>query len=340
MPEGIKGAVALRSEVAALAQALNDPAYQGQQPVQILADVKSQLGYFHGLDGLFTSGSPEFVAKLAEASPEAFQKIAPRVFDTYAQNNPEGYSAYVAQAVMGHMNQADVPLAFKTLQFMLPRLADSPEKQAVIAEFEKIYGWTESLKGLAAKPVGPAVKKEDPNATLEQKTAELAAQELDVTRQSWNMTATRFGEDLIVKESARLAGKTALTDEQKNSIRSKVAEELDARLAGNPAFGQAMRGFLQNKDGEGYKRRLHSEYQKLIPGAVSRAYSDVVTSKPAQRVAAKPSQKVDVPRGTESNAGYRPVSKYPVGQVDMLRTSPKDHQAGRLTLKDSSKVLV
>lgn len=331
-PEGIKSAVALRNEVSSLGQIVGS---QGK-PAEVLAEVKSQLGFFHQLDSLFTSGDPSFALKLAEASPESFQKLAPAVFAEFSKTNPDGYASYVSQAAISHMNASEVPLAFKTLQFMLPRLADSPEKDAVIAEIEKIFGWTETLKAFAAKPITAPEKKPDDAATLEAQRTELAQREMDVTRQSWNTSFTKFGYDLIGKESARLAGKTTLTDDQKSSIMAKVSDELDARLQVNKDYGEAMRGYIQAKDSEGYKRRLHSEYQKLIPSAVGRAYADVVTSKPRQQ-AAKPAA-TPTPINAQSSNGYRPVSKYPVGQVDMVRTSNKDYEAGRLILKDGSKV--
>src|SRR5260370_262801 len=128
LPDGVRAAVALRGEVTSLAEALNDPSYSGAEPKQILADVKSQLGYFHDLDGLFTSGSKEFTDRMAEASPEAFQQQAPHIFAKYAELNPDGYSAYVSQAVVAHMNGSDGPMHSKVIGMMLPRLPDSPEK--------------------------------------------------------------------------------------------------------------------------------------------------------------------------------------------------------------------
>lgn len=335
-PNELKEATALKGEVVSLAQALNDPEYQGAEPAQILADVKSQLGYFHGLDGMFTSASPDFVNKLAEASPDSFQKLAPTIFQKFSEMNPDGYSSYVSQAVLGHMQQHDVPMQFKIAKFLLSKYTETPELKEIKDALGKIEGWTDELKSFSSKPITAAAKKADEPADIEAQRQELATRELDVTRQSWNSSATRFGNDLIGKEMTRLSGKTQLTDEQKGQIVSKVAEELDARMQGNRPYGEAMRAFLKNKDQQGYTRRLHSEYQKLIPGAVSRAYSDVTTAaKAAPKVAAKAATSVAAP--AKGNDGYIPISKYPVGQVDMLKTSGKDHAEGRLTLKNGSK---
>lgn len=338
LPEGIKAAVALRGEVTSLANALGDTTYQGQDPVQILNDVKGQLGYFHELDHKFTSGDKSFAKTLRDASPEAFQAHAPEVFAQFAEVNPDGYASYVSQAVMSHMNTHEVPLAFKTLAFMLPRLADSPEKTAVIAEIEKIFGWTEELKGFAAKPITPTKKEASPQ-DIESERQQLQTEKLDVLRQNWNNSSTPFGMNLRDKEVSRLAGKTQISAEDKHKIDVQVAEEWDARSIANKSYGDAMRAFLANGDQEGYKRRMHSEYTKLIPSAVRRAYDDVIKDKPKAAPTVKPTPTPTNGAAPQSNAGYKPISKYPVGQVDMLKTSGKDHQAGRLILKDGSKVL-
>lgn len=339
LPEGVKGAVALRNEVGSLAQALNDPAYQALSPAGVIADVKSQLGYFHGLDSLFTKGSPEFATKLSEASPEAFQTLAPAVFNEFAKVNPDGYSAYVSQVADSYMEGQGMSLEFQVLREFLPLMPEFTGKERVLAALEKIYGITQAVKTLASKPVTP-VKKQDDAATLETQKQDLAAREIDVTRQSWNSNYTKFGTDLFNKEAARLSGKNPISEEDKGKMLAKVTDELDARLAATKGYGDAMRGYLQAKDSEGYKRRLHSEYQKLIPGATSRAYADVVSAKPvvaksvARPVAAKSATVTPI-----ADAGYRTVSKYPVGQVDVKVTTRKMMDEGKYILKDGSKVI-
>lgn len=336
-PEGVKSALALRGEVTSLADALGDPNYAAGNPTQVLADVKSQLGYFHGLDAAYTAGSPEFVTKLAEASPEAFQKLMPAMFGEFSKQNPDGYSSYVAKAVDSYMESEGLSLEYAILREFLPLMPDFTGKARVEAAMEKIYAITQGVKDMAKKPVTAAAPKQDDAKTLETQRAELAQQQMDVTRQSWNSTATTFGTNLRDKEVARLAGKTAVSDEDRRKINAKVSDELDARLTANKGYGEAMRGFLQNKDAEGYKRRLHSEYQKLIPGAVSRAYSDVVTSKPKATAAVVRTPSTPGPKPADAG-GFRPVSKYPSGQVDVNQTTRRMMDEGKYILKDGTKV--
>ena len=273
--------------------------------------------------------------------PEAFQKIAVPVFQKFAETNPDGYSAYVSRAVDSFFEAGGMTVEFEMLKAFLPQLAEGAAKDRVIASFEKIYGMNQKLKEFAKAPIAPAAKKEDTAAQLQTQREELVQKELNITRQTWNSTHTKYGADLIASETTRLAGKTALTDQQKTAIRSKVAEEINARLEAKREYGQAMRTFLQNGDQEGYRRRLHSEYKNLIPGATSRAYSDVMAgAKPGPKAVAKPAAQTSATaKANPADAGYRTVTKYPVGQVDLNKTRGKDLEAGRLTLKDGSKVL-
>lgn len=334
LPEGIKGAVALRN-------GLNDFAKQiGVQgdPSQVLGEVKSQMEYFHGLDNLFTNDPANFAVKLNEASPESFQKLALASFGEFSKANPEGYAAYVAQATDAFLEKGGISVEFEVLREFLPLMPDFTGKTRVIAAMEKIFGLTQDLKAMASKPVTAPAKKTDDAAAIAEREQRVAAQELDNIRVSFNNASTPYGNTLMNAEITRLAGKTVVSPQDKQKVTAQVAEELEARLSANKGYGEAMRGFLQAKDAEGYKRRLHSEYQKLIPGAVSRAYSDVVTAKPGKPIAAKPAAEKVTAIRPAGEAGWKTLSKYPVGQVDLSQTTRKMMDEGKYILKDGSKV--
>lgn len=337
-PQDVREIKTLKTEIGTLAASLGGGDYAGKAPAEILSEVKGQLGYFHSLDAKFTNGDPTFASDLSSASPEAFEKLAPAVISEYAKVNPEGYSSFVAKAAVDHMVASDVPLQFKMLALLVPRLPDSPEKSEVIDAINKIHGWTEALSGFAKAPL-QQTKKPDDAATLETQRQELASREAEVTRTSWNTTATRKGNDLLNSEMTRLSGKTALSAEQKQAIFNKAAEEIDARMTANRPYGEAMRGFIQSKDQTGYTKRLHSEYQKLIPGAVSRAYADVVTT-PKTVAKTNPAAKVAAVAGiVKAPDGWKTIDTYPVGRVDMRQTTGKMMDEGKLIMKDGSKVI-
>lgn len=274
-PDGLS---AIESTVEAVRQLAEDET----APLdKVIEETLQERNYFRELDSLFTNGKPEFVDKMAEASPEAFQNIAPAVFRKYAEVNPEGYSAYVAQAVVQHMNSAEVPLQFRILASFLPQLPDSPAKEQVLNAAEALFGWVEGLRGMAAKKIE---QKAIPGAANgsggEDREQQLAQREMNVTRLDWNSSIRAEGVNFVMSEAQKVAGKTPLSEKEKQTVLAKVGEEMEARLTADRRYGEAMQGYLKAGNRSGYIQRIQSERKKLIPGAVRRAVADVVEARP------------------------------------------------------------
>lgn len=283
------------------------PGSEGRAVEDVLTDIRSEVQGWREFDVKISNGDPSVIEELATAAPEALQGLIPAALAKFSELNPDGYSALVTQAVLSDANQAEIPLQLTMLRTFIPRITDSPEKNEIINAYNALSAWFERLKTLAAKPIAP---KADPNARkgTENQESVQAARELDLTRREYNARSTGYGNKLLDSETMRILGAAKVTDEQKKQILSKVAEELDARLAANKDYGQAMRGYLANKNEEGYRRRLHSEYHKLIPGAVRRAIDDLGI-KPAQKPAAK--------------AGAAPAGKKPTAPTGRPQAAPE-----------------
>jgi hypothetical protein len=218
------------------------------------------------------------------------------------------------------------------METFLPRLENSPEKSELIKAYNAMVGWVGKIRGFAAKPVtaikGKAAAGSEPDREQMQ-----AKRETDITRREWNSRSTGRGHELISSETSRIVGATKITDKQRQQISGKVADELDARLSADRRYGEAMRAFLASKNYEGYKRRLHSEYQKLIPGAVRRAIDDLdikptkagakAADKAGDKNAAKPGLARAAGKAAESFeriAGHpRTVKGMPM--IDLVRTT-------------------
>ena len=298
------------------------------------------------MDGLFTAGKPEFVDKMADASPEAFQNIAPAVFRKYAEVNPEGYSAYVAQAVVQHMNSAEVPLQFRILASFLPQLADGPAKEQVLNAVEALYGWSEGLKGMAAKKIETKAIPQQQGQPGEDPTAQLAQREMNVTRQEWNSSIRTEGVSFVMSEAQKAAGKVVLSEKEKQSVLSKVGEELEARLTADRRYGEAMQQYLKAGNRSAYLQRIQSERKKLIPGAVRRAVGDVIEARPKnapkQAQAAPTGQKKPTAQTPLTGAvQYRKIAGPPrtLGmKVDLNKTTHGMLEKRQAILEDGSRV--
>jgi hypothetical protein len=270
------------SRVEKTMEAIRQLAPDQNVPIEEVIDgTVKELNFFHELDQLFSTGKSEFVDKLNETAPEAFQNIAPAVFRKYAEVNPEAYSAYVAQAVMGHMNAAEVPLQFRILASFLPQIPDGPAKDQVLSAVNAIYAWSETLKGLASTKVQP---KAIPGAETRANGDDLATQnenlKLENSRIQWNASIRDEGINFVFSEAQKAAGKVQLSDQDKKTVLAKVAEEMEARLTVDKQYGQAMQQYLKTGNRSAYLQRIQSERKKIIPGAVRRAVADVIESRP------------------------------------------------------------
>ncbi|MGH9345048.1 MAG: hypothetical protein ACRD19_14970, partial [Terriglobia bacterium] len=108
------------------ADALHRAAPGGVREISELRRQVEDLGGTEGIQGLraeqqawaaldeqFSAGDPNFIANIAEESPDAFLKLAPTAFQKFQELHPEGYSAYVSQVFVADMQQEGIPLAIE-----------------------------------------------------------------------------------------------------------------------------------------------------------------------------------------------------------------------------------
>jgi hypothetical protein len=284
-PEGL---TALEGRMAAIKPLIEDESVPFEQAI---AQTVQERDYFRELDSLFTGGKPEFVDKMADASPEAFQNIAPAVFRKYAEVNPEGYSSYVANAVVAHMNSAGVPMNFQVLDAFWPQVPAFPGKDQFQKALVGIIDWSDALKGLAARKIEqkaiPGQQNGQPDANRE---TQLAEREQQITLSEWNSSIRAQSEGFVRSEAVKAAGKTALTEKEHQTVLAKVKEEYSARLQGNPGYTSAAGGYVKAGNKASYIQRVQSEQKKIIPGAVRRAVMDVIEARPKNTPKVAPSQ--------------------------------------------------
>lgn len=282
---------------------------------QVIAQTLEERNYFREFDNLFTNGKPEFVDKLAEASPEAFQNIAPAVFRKYAEVNPDGYSKYIAETSVQHMERSGVPMQFKIIEAFWPQVPDFPGKAQFEQAIVDVRQWTNNLKAIAAKQIE---QKTIPNQKDGQQGPDLAAEnaqlKMDNSRVQWNSAVRSEGVNFVKTEATKAAGKQILTEKEHNTVLAAVAEEMEARLTADRRYGEAMQGYLKAGNRSAYLQRIQSERKKLIPGAVWRAVADVIEGRPA--VVKNPAQPVNgaVKKPTAPLAGavqYRRIAGHP-----------------------------
>jgi hypothetical protein len=306
-----------------------------------IQQIAQERSYFRELDSLFTAGKPEFVAKMADASPESFLELAPSVFQKFSEMNNEGFSSYVTGSVLSYMAGQKVPLQYEVLRTFLPQMPDFPGKDQIIGAFNALYKTQGMLEALAAKPINKpfTAKTED-----KPEAGDTATLQMENNALKWDREADGDALSFIGKESAKLAGKTALSTKEMQSVRAKVSEELDARLSMNKQYVSAMKGYLTNGNRTAYLQRLKSERLKILPGAIRRAVADVSDSRPKVAKTAstvtpngKPQNNVQTKVNVADQNNFRRISAYPKGLIDHNRTTQKMLIEGRAYLKDEER---
>jgi hypothetical protein len=306
-----------------------------------IQQIAQERTYFRELDSLFTAGKPEFVAKMADASPESFLELAPTVFQKFSEMNNEGFSSYVTGSVLSYMAGQKVPLQYEVLRTFLPQMPDFPGKDQIIGAVNALYKTQTNLEALAAKPINKpfTAKTEDKPETGDSNTLQMENNAL-----KWDREADGEALSFIGKEAAKLAGKTALSTKEMTTVRAKVSEELDARLSMNKQYVSAMKGYLTNGNRTAYLQRLKSERLKILPGAIRRAVADISDSRPKVAKTAstvtpngKPQNNVQTKVNVADPNNFRRISAYPKGLIDHNRTTQKMLIEGRAYLKNEER---
>jgi hypothetical protein len=307
-----------------------------------IQQIAQERSYFRELDSLFTAGKPEFVAKMADASPESFLELAPTVFQKFSEMNNEGFSSYVTGSVLSYMAGQKVPLQYEVLRTFLPQMPDFPGKDQIIGAVNALYKTQLSLEALAAKPINKPFTAKTEDKPAESGDANTLQMENNALK--WDREADGEALSYISKEAAKLAGKTPLTPKEMIKVRAKISDELDARLSMNKKYGQVMRGYLQNGNRVAYLQRLKSERLKILSGAIRRAVADVSESRPkVQKTAStvtpngKPTNNVQTKVNVADPNNFRRISAYPKGLIDHNRTTQKMLIEGRAYLKNEER---
>lgn len=257
-PDGLNS---IESRMQALKPLIEDESVPFEQAIE---QIGRERAYFREFDNLFTSGKPEFVEKLSEASPEAFQNIAPSVFRKYAEVNPDGYATYVSQAVVQHMNSAGVPTNFQVLEAFWPQVPDFPGKQQFQKALASVMNWTDSLNQLAARKIEQK-QIAQPEAGPDRES-QLAEREQSIMLTEWNSSLRDQSNSYALSEIAKAAGTRKLTEQERQSALAKVKEEYTARVQGNRALTDTLNGYVKAKNQAAFTQRIQSEQKKLIPG--------------------------------------------------------------------------
>lgn len=279
-PEGLSK---LTSELSVVRRLADDPDAPDAVPIeQLVANTLEERAFWREFDGKFEAGDPSLVQQMADANPDGFQKLIPAALHKFNEVNPDGYAALVAGPAIGYLDSQNIQLQFTILDTFIAQLPDSPASQQVIKACQAIYAATEGLRALSKKPVQPVGGNPSKTEKPAEPNTDIAERELRITDKEWNGDVAPKSNQLAGEEAVRIAGKTKFTEQELQTIRSKVREEINARISMNQPYQKALRSYLQAGNKAAYVQRVLAEHKKIITGgAVRRAVDDVLAKRPA-----------------------------------------------------------
>lgn len=305
-----------------------------------LKSVRSELGFWNDFDKQFTAADPKIIETMIadDAGKDAFMSLAPDVFSKFAELNPDGYSGYIARAIVGDMHEKQIPLAMNQMLFYIQKgeMDEALKQYGVLATFMNGLGKM-AQNPLKAEKKAPVA---DP-AAGNTRVRELEQQVSDNLRSNWKQETATQQTPVFRAEWDRLAAGRKIGEKQKAGIEQLFEME----------FGQLVKPFREKldryfavKDKDGFFKLSAGITKTELPKALQSAFDKVMPDRPdrpgpkAAIPGAKPA--VAAVPGKPSNS-FVFVGKMPSsGEIDTAdaRNTPKLFGEGKAFLKDGRRV--
>lgn len=229
-----------------------------------LNETYQEVDGWRQFDQLYTAGDPKVFDFLTE-SPEAkqaFLKLAPAAFERYREVHPDGYNGYIAQVLADTLEQNEVPMAVMQLGMLLK---DNPEALAIV---QQIYGFLQSVKGLARKPV-EMPKLAAPAADTRE--TDLARRETMLRRTEWGAESNQTHAELFSRQWRTQIGERKLSDVQTATVKELYGLKLAQVIKNDPDFNRNLEGYFAAHQKAGFLKYFRNFYEQAVPKALRAA---------------------------------------------------------------------
>jgi len=294
-----------------------------------LAEKAEALQDYGRLEELYEKGNPEFIDRLAEASPEAFSKVMPAGLERWRQTDPEMYSHVLAKVMVNTLDSARVSDQLAQIYQSL----EKPEQKEAVA---RIWQMIEGFRQTASK--APEPKTADPREkALNQREQELTQRQVEAAMAPVRTAGIQHIAKVIDREMT-LSYQWSETDSDiQQAIRERVQEEL-VKLSKKTGFDKDVDKLKARGDGKTLQRRLEQFQEKHIPNILPRvAKLFAVKAKTAQRQGQQ--QQKQGQQQQQADRGWERVAQMPApGSVDRAKTTADMILNNQAILKNGKKV--
>ena len=303
-----------------------------------IREVQAEMNGWREFDQQYMAGDPKVLDFLME-SPEgkdAFLKIAPSVFNRYAEAHPEGFSAYMAQAFDGYMSNAGIPLLVERLGDLIPQ--DNPK---ALEAYQKLARFVKGIGEMASKPVA-APKREAPAS--DPRADQLSKENQELKRNDWLRQANQSHHSTAFRAAMKqVIGDKKLTPVQSSALQKLYLVEIKEALGKKADFNPGLERYFQAGQRDGFMKLFGETYKTAVPQALRSAAMQLgligdKKIKPAQT--AQPGGPAKTPTGKPAATGFTMVATKPdmATQVNRNATSPEMWARHQAILKDGKKV--
>lgn len=296
-----------------------------------IEQAQGELQGWNDFDAKFTAGDPaaiDFIMETPEGK-DAFMRMAPIAFNRFAAENPEGYAAYVSQAIHADVVRNGLPTALQMMQYCLSK----GDVEGASQEFGKVSGWFQGLQEMSQKSV-QMPKREVANDQV----TELQGRADQAERTTWRMETAQQSNSTFSQEWNRLSAGRKLSGTQGEAIRELFESRMGKAIKQHEP---KLNGYFTTRDKQGFLKYAASIDKTEIPKALRAAFDAVVPARPGPKTTAGANGKPANGAPVKAAPGFQVIGERPksdqIKWADSFNTQ-SNIKAGRAVLTDGRRV--
>ena len=270
------------------------------------------------------------------AGQEAFLRLAPAVFDRFAEMDQPGFTHYICRTVAANIAENEIPLSMARLGDSIPM--DHPAREI----FNKVDGYLKGLMSSGKNAPKPTAKAETPEAqsALEKRAKEIDEKEANIRRNEWQRK-TQDGRDEVFKSELKtLLGGRQLNPSQTKAFNRVFSDELNSLVN---AHSEKLNAYFKAGDESGFVKFANSLSKKYVPLAIRTGLEVAMPgAKPGPKGSAPVKPGVAAVPAKPAAKGWEQVRSFQEvkSQVDWAQTRLQGGSAseGRVILRDGRRV--
>lgn len=283
---------------------------EGVGGIESITEMQGRLAEIDEIDAKLEAGDPAYITDIATNMPEQFQAMMPHALDKWSELNPEGFTQFIAQNVVGNLfsDDPDAPGIANMIARAYEQLADKPEAQKIL---KSVYGWCKAVRTQATTK--PKVDAKPVAGKIDQRAADLDKRELQIFDRNASTQVESYSLPKMQSEIKRQFGDAKIPQETIDDMLQSVTQEMTRRAIADKDF-QRQVGQARGKKDE----------KRLVE--LSKAFADKNIPDVAKLIYGRRYRGMNI--GQKVAAGKPDANKVtpikPQGKAQVIAVKPKD----------------